>query len=124
MPVTAAKDDVLRVNALRPIGSNLAVNHVLHMSTQPRNSRLAPIVRSRLLCRIFDTASLDPVDSSDIPHSDPVKYSSLSKELTDGTSCTATMWKVCLHCLDFVDTHLQLPKVCYEQRVSIVGALV
>ena len=121
MSVTAVKDDVLSVNALRPIGSNLAVNQVLRMSTQPRNSRLAPIVRSRVLCRIFDAASCDPVDSSHMLRSDPVKYSSLSKELsTDGTSGSATMWKACLHCLDFVDTQLQLPKIYYEQRVSIV----
>ena len=118
LPVTAAKDVVLPANVLRPIGSSLAVNQVLHMSTQPRNSRLAPITRSHMRCRVFDSACFDPVD---VPRSDPAKQNGLSKELsTAPTSCTATEWKVCLHCLDFVDTHLQLPKVYYEHRVSII----
>jgi len=33
LPVSAAKDVILGANALKPIGSNLAVNHVLRMST-------------------------------------------------------------------------------------------
>lgn len=112
-PVITTQGDSVCANALKPIGSSLAVNHVLRMSTQPRNRRLAPIVPSRMLSRIFDSPSLDAAPSPDGPPSDAVRRT------TGVSTCSADVWTVCLRCLDSTSTRLQLPTVYYEQTVRI-----
>jgi len=118
---SATKDDTSPMDAMKPIGSNLAVNQVLRMSTQPRNSRLAPIVDGRVLCRVFRSPSEDPVSSWNLPGRDPVRLSGVSKD-TEMLADTAA-WRVCLRCLDVVDSDLQLPKIYYQRRVGITCSM-
>jgi len=101
---------------VKPLGSNLAVNRVLRVTSQPRNACLTPLIHRRTLRRLFDTSSM--TSSVDVT---PVR---LTAVVSGDVNTEATpSWTVCLRCLDTVEGGLQLPKIYYQNKVSIDARL-